>query len=105
MATATTSRVLSPAKRALSTNASFSDRSTDWAQACVGSAGVLLELGLLHQQLRIQLLAAALDLVHQGLQLVGHSRQYTGLLLQGLQMRLALMGERKGEEVGRGFGV
>ena len=64
-------------------------------QPGVGRTGFTVELVLALQQLGVQLLATAFHLLSQGLQLVHHGGQGAGLLLQGLEGFLPLVGQRE----------
>ena len=67
-------------------------------QLGVGQAHLAVELGLLAQQLVVELLAAAFQSVHHGLQVFDHLGQGLRLLLQGLVGFLALMHPREGAQ-------
>ena len=69
-------------------------------QPRVGRTGLTVELVLALQQFGVQLLAAAFHLLSQGLQLVHHGGQGAGLLLQGLEGFLPLVGQREGPQHG-----
>ena len=74
-------------------------------QPPVGLVRFHVEGGLAGEQLVVQLLVATVDLAHERLQLVRHRRQRTGLLLQRVERRLALLRQREGAKHGGGAGV